>query len=553
MRMWLALLGGWSLGVCAATVPTTARDFQVPGTQVGDVPVDHARSSSECRACHGGYAAHAEPHATWAGSLMALGGKDPLFYAQLATANQDAAEVGQFCLRCHVPVAVGNGHVATADGSALTAIDREGVSCHFCHSMVDPIYKPGISPPVDAAILGALAEVPAHVGNAMFVLDPQDRRRGPREVASPHATEVSPFHRDSAMCGTCHDVGNVATTRRADGSWRYNALDTPADSANPWLQYPLERTYTEWKLSSFAQGGVDLGGRFGGNRGPVVSSCQDCHMPTVAERACAWCEQREDLAVHSFAGAAVPSLDLIAAHTAGDPAVQPAHIAAGRAAALSMLLRAADLELSMEGGELVSRVINQSGHKLPTGHIEGRRVWLNLRYFDADGVLIAEHGRYDYASATLDETGTMVHEMLVGLSPDAAAATGHPPGLTGHMALADTIEKDTRIPPRGYQQQAFIDGGAPAVGHDYADGEHWYEARRPLPAGTERIRATLYYQTLPRSYIEHLRAANTSDHWGDTLHALWLQTGRGAPIVMTSTQLAMGDRLHRDGFEQDPR
>jgi hypothetical protein len=121
------------------------------------------------------------------------------------------------------------------------------------------------------------------------------------------------------------------------------------------------------------------------------------------------------------------------------------------------------------------------------------------------------------------------------------------------MALADTIEKDTRIPPRGYRRDAFIDGGAPAVGHDYADGEHWYERRRPLPGGTERIRATLYYQTLPRSYIEHLRDANTSDHWGDTLHALWLQTGRGAPIAMTSAQLSMGDQLHRDGCERDPR
>jgi hypothetical protein len=400
MKALWVLFGLASLGVVAATVPTTPRDFLVPGTQFGDVPVDHARSSSECRACHGGYAPQAEPHATWAGSLMALGGKDPLFYAQLATANQDAAHVGQFCLRCHVPVAVGNGHVQQADGSALTAIDREGVSCHFCHSMVDPIYKPGISPPVDESILGALAEVPGHVGNAMFVLDPQDRRRGPRAVDSPHATEVSPFHRDSAMCGSCHDVGNVVTTRRADGSWRYNMLDTPAENSDPWMQYPLERTYTEWKLSSFAQGGVDLGGRFGGNRGPVVASCQDCHMPTVSGRACAWCEVRGDLAAHTFAGAAVPSLDLIAAHTGGDPDVQPAHIAAGRAAALSMLLRAADLELTVDGGDLVSRVINQSGHKLPTGHIEGRRVWLNVRYYDAHGVLIAEQGRYDEASAT---------------------------------------------------------------------------------------------------------------------------------------------------------
>lgn len=29
---------------------------------------------------------------------MANGGRDPIFYAQMATANQDAAEVGTFCV-----------------------------------------------------------------------------------------------------------------------------------------------------------------------------------------------------------------------------------------------------------------------------------------------------------------------------------------------------------------------------------------------------------------------------------------------------------------------
>lgn len=36
--------------------------------------------------------------------------------------------------------------------------------------------------------------------------------------------------------------------------------------------------------------------------------------------------------------------------------------------------------------------MNVTGHKLPTGHIEGRRVWLNVQVFDpSSGVL--EHLR----------------------------------------------------------------------------------------------------------------------------------------------------------------
>ncbi len=162
-----------------------------------------------------------------------------------------------------------------------------------------------------------------------------------------------------------------------------------------------------------------------------------------------------------------------------------------------------------------------------------------------------EHGGYNEATATLDEASTTVYEMLVGLSAEAAGVTGHPAGQTSHMALADTIVKDTRIPPRGFANASFNAAGAPAVGMAYADGQYWHERSASLPVGTDRVVATLYYQSLPRSYIEHLREANTTDQWGETLHTLWQQTGRGAPIRMAQASLSLGDVLLRDGFEAD--
>ena len=92
-----------------------------PGTQVGDMPLSALRPASECKTCHGDFDPANEPYATWAGSLMALGGHDPLFFAQMTTANQDVANVGSFCLRCHVPAAVVTGHVANPSGSSLDA------------------------------------------------------------------------------------------------------------------------------------------------------------------------------------------------------------------------------------------------------------------------------------------------------------------------------------------------------------------------------------------------------------------------------------------------
>jgi hypothetical protein len=557
--IWLALVLVWAgagrPAVAQLPIPMTQEDFRVPGTQVGDMPDEYLYPASVCRGCHGNYPSelsHVELLGNWAGSLMALGGKDPLYIAQVSTANQDVANVGSFCTRCHLPVSVVTGHVAQADGSTLDARDKEGVTCHFCHSMVDPVYKQGISPPEDVAILAALTNVPLHSANGMFVLDPTGTRRGPREDAEPpHDFLPSPFHRESALCGTCHDVGNVAVSKQSNGTYRYNLIDTQSPSHDPAQQFPLERTYTEWKLSAFAVGnGVDLGGRFGGTRGPLVSTCQDCHMPGVAGPPCKNCSDRPDLASHSFAGAAVPTLDLIAAFTANDPQVDPEHIARGRAAALAMLQRAASLELTRDGNEVIARVTNETGHKLPTGHIEGRRVWLNLRFLDASGALLGETGHYDTATQHLDETSTTVYEMHVGLSADAAAATGLTVGVTTRMALADTIEKDSRIPPRGFANAAFEAAGAPVVGAvTYADGQYWHERRYVMPANTDRVDAKLYYQTLPRHYIEALRDGNVTDDKGDILYALWENTGKGAPVPMAGTGISFGTVVMRNGFE----
>ena len=532
----------------ADPVPATLRDFHLSGTQVGDAHADAFQTPQQCAACHSETGTSADPYASWKGSLMANGGRDPLFFAQLATANQDVANVGYFCLRCHVPMAVVSGNVLVADGSTLSERDRDGVDCHFCHAMVDPRYQAGSSPPRDAEVLAALESIPAHTGNAMFVLDPDGVRRGPRTDAEPsHELLVSPYHRSSDLCGTCHDVGNVAVSRQTDGSYRYNALDTPPESEDLASHFPLERTYTEWKLSAFADGGVDMGGRFGGEGGGVVSSCQDCHMPVRAGQACRFGPERSDLRSHDFAGASSWVLDIIGRYYIDDPAVDQDALAVGMAAADDMLARAASLDLLQDaGGVLRARVINETGHKLPTGHIEGRRAWVQVRLRDAQGNLLREYGAYDADTAELDETDTPVYEMAVGLSEGAAAATGNTPGRTTHMALADTIVKDSRIPPRGFHNADYAAAGAPTVGHAYADGQYWDDARFWIPAGTVRAEVAVLYQTVTRHYIEALRDANYSDHWGQTLHDLWEQSGRAAPITMASATIDLGSFVRGD-------
>lgn len=533
-------LVGLSILALAARVPMTMRDFHVPGTQMGDVNPAFFETSQNCAMCHGNFDPLNEPYRPWAGSLMGQAGRDPLFFAQMTNANQDVDNVGYYCMRCHVPMSIVTGHAAEPSGATMDAVDRDGVSCKLCHTMVDPIYRPGVSPPEDQAILAVMADLPQYYGNAMFVLDPNALRRGPYDDPfSPHDAIYSSFLKTSEFCGTCHDVGNVAVTRAADGTYAYNAFDQPSPTTDPHGQFPLERTYTEWKLSAFASGGVDMGGRFGGAGASVVQTCQDCHMPRFSGQGCFFGPERPDLARHDFSGSAAWVLEIIGLHYQNSPEVNQAALAAGRQRAISMLERAASLELDQLGPTLHVRVVNETGHKLPTGHIEGRRAWLNLRFFDAAGQLLREFGHYDHQEAELDEQGIPVYEMKIGLSPAAAAAVGLPAGETTHMSLADVIVKDTRIPPRGFNNAAYEAAGAPAVAADYADGQYWHDAYFSIPAGAARAEATANYQIVTRHYIEALHEGNATDAWGQILHDLWLQTDRAPPVAMATAALSI--------------
>lgn len=523
-------------GEADAAAPIDLRDFHVPGTQLGDLPPTALLRPGDCAACHGSQSLPAGPFSTWSASLMSVAGRDPLFFAQLATANQDVPGVGYYCLRCHVPVSIMTGNAGDPSGKTLSSRDRDGVTCHLCHAMVDPSLPSG-SPKGDDLIVGALADPPSHFGNAQFVIDPAGLRRGPYEDAGAlHPFTASPFYRRSELCGTCHDVGNPAVLR-TDGGYAYDPPKTPASNPDPTAQFPLERTFSEWRASAFAQGGVDLGGRFGGAGASVVSTCADCHMPREAAQGCIFSPSRPDLARHDFAGASAWVLDIVALREGTN--VDQAALANGHANAVSMLQRAATLSLTKTSSQIQVRVQNESGHKLPTGHIEGRRVFLDVIFTDATNAILAEHGRWDPQTGDLGGAPTTVFEMEIGLSPTAAKLTGLPAGPTTHMSLADVVVKDNRIPPRGFANAAFDAVGAGAVGATYADGQHWADVPFTIPQGATHVKVRLLYQTVTREYVDALVKGNKTDGWGAELESLWLQTNRAPPIEMAVVEASI--------------
>ena len=182
---------------------------------------------------------------------------------------------------------------------------------------------------------------------------------------------------------------------------------------------------------------------------------------------------------------------------------------AGKERARELLKTAAKLELTFAGEQRATlRITNLTGHKLPTGYPEGRRMWVHAEFADADGRMISQIGQYGEKKDTLfgnpvavptllDAEATRVYESLPGLSDEQAAKHGKPAGASFHFVLNDVIVKDNRIPPKGFNNHSFAEHQCEPIAATYADGQHWDDVKLALPAGTVNVHVRLMYQVHP--------------------------------------------------------
>jgi hypothetical protein len=552
LPQWAVVAGGFS---APATPWGGGIDFTPHGTQPG--LIFGLDESQTCNACHRGSADDGtltfRPFPSWGGSMMANATRDPLFWAALDVANHDVPGVGDYCLRCHTSAGWYGGRVVKpgfgapnndvtlgAAGCLLsgsydkqdTDSDFGGLQCHFCHRLMPE---------------GPNGE-PTLVGNANAWLDDEPCplggppcRRGPYDYDNdgvdgyepPHEWAYSEFHTQSAICGLCHDV----TTPDTDiGPLKTLKL---ADGTDTGLPFPVERTYSEWQQSAYSQ-----------VANPDAKTCQACHMPVSYDENASACifgggpDRTGDLPVHEFVGGNtwIPGIikgefsdtsDIpgsyggIGREASFDQTVAWAREMLGDAAALDTTIEAFTPPTADNDGSLALnvRVTNLSGHKLPSGYSEGRRMWLNVQVRDANGALVFESGAYDSASASLAvDPQARVYETLQGIFNHNGTNTCDVVDGDGdalfHFVLSDCIAKDNRIPPLGFEPATAGDPNgyelrpvgatypetAPGSGIlvNYDDAAYTLEvpAGTPLPLSAT---ARLYYQTSSREYIEFLR------------------------------------------------
>lgn len=445
------------------------------GLLLGQVPLPGTSSVSvalsppnACGRCHGIFDPNSA-YETWVGSVMGHAARDPVFLAAMTIGEQDHPGVGDFCLRCHAPEAWLMGRCFPSDGSRLRANDS-GVTCSACHRMLPNPY----------------------VRDGQYIVADDSIIRGPYAVS--HATHQNTYEAwisDSKLCGTCHTFVSPVVERR------------DLSGMGMGVGFPEQTTYLEWEASVFSR--------------PGGKACKDCHLPEDMGPVAANEQPRPDRSNHGIAGANTFLLDAIDfLYPDLDIAQQ---LAVGRSRIRAVLRTAARLELidppaMVQRGQAVPlhlRLTNLSGHKLPSGYPEGRQMYVTAR----SSTLAWERG------TNLDATSG---EPIDPVEKYEARHGIHDFGLSHHLALADTIFFDNRLPPEGFVPTATT---AP-VGKVYpevAPGvlQHWDDltvtATIPCDPGLDRVSGDfeLRYLVLPKRYVDQLVAANRGTDRGTKL------------------------------------
>jgi len=479
MNKWipisLLVFGGIFLLTTAQAAEVVPPEIQMPGTQPNEV--GNFESPDRCDNCHAGYDVNPEiePATGWRGAAMGNAGRDPVFWATLAIAEQDFDGAGDLCIRCHSAGGWYGGRSTPTDGSGLAASDDNGIDCDTCHTMTNPDnseHAGVMNAPFTANCSDDDTDnnscsdtSEGYYGSGMLSLwgGGSDKLGPYSDAEARHQFMQSSFHRNVDFCGSCHDVSNSAVGDLApnhgtqDGAPPVIAngvlggpIEEKAAFNNPPYAYGIvERTFSEYKASAFPttpvsaftslpadlriQGGsievthqaANIAGT-GGNYEDGSTryfSCQSCHMRPVEAKGCNknGAPIRKDMPQHDQTGGNYWFANMTQYQDAngtlrlggGLTGNQILAMDLGQQRAVDHLTQAASLEVN---GETV-KVINLTGHKLITGYPEGRRMWLRIEWRDADDNLIRVDGEYGGIGIYVtDENGDQVEvESIIDL------------------------------------------------------------------------------------------------------------------------------------------
>ena len=593
-----AKLSKASISELSALLGSTS-DFTSHGTQPG-LTFD-VLNANNCGDCHTGFTAddlNFTPTATWSGSMMANATRDPLFWAAVDIANQDLPGVGDYCIRCHTPMGFYNGH--TKDGSGdlsfsngckltgtVSSLDNQlneyqGVNCHFCHRQ-EPQGPSGENLMVNNSNIWLDDEKCNNPdGNVNF----GPCRKGPYNppLQDFHAWEFSGFIKKGEFCGSCHNVSSPEILTNGTLTIARKLWDNGVETD---VAMPLERTFDEWKSSLFSD--LVFVDKFGGDAVTTLpdlkkgQTCQDCHMPQSFDPKARACSQTPEgsrtgnLKKHELAGGnswmpavlkQIYGADLSAGTLDRNAAYdRTIGYAINMLQNQSALVETSIISSTATEAQVKVKVTNLTGHKLPSGYPEGRRMWINLTVKDSNDAIIFESGAYDVNTAILTKDASIkVYEAQQGIWDEVLSNCDINDNgeQQFHFVLNNCIAKDNRIPPLGFIGGSDLELKPVAANYPVDPNNplalvNFDETNYTIaiPNGTSlplSVVATLKYQTASKEYIEFLDNENTTadentlcDRTQTTgpatqsrtafMKTLWENNGKSAPVDMGNSMV----------------
>lgn len=379
----LLLLAGLVYAVVLARQADLAA-VQTAGAASRPVGPVSFQPASECMACHNGLVTPSGEDVSigvsWRASMMAQSSRDPYWQAAVRRETIDhpehAAAIEDECSICHTPMTTYPARAAGGLGVVFANLPivpgqanplaADGVSCTACHQIT-----PARLGTPESFTGGYVINV-TRPGVPSPMYGPYDVDAGRMQImqsATGHTPMRSLHIQQSELCATCHTLFTQALD--ADG----RVVGRLAE------QVP----YLEWRHSAYQ-----------GER-----SCQDCHMPVVAEPtpiASVLGVPREGLNRHTFVGGNAFMLRMLNRFRQDLGVTAPADELEAAADATERHLRTstADLDIvdAQRDGNVVSFTVgvrNRAGHKFPTGY-PSRRAWLHVAVRDASGRVLFESG-----------------------------------------------------------------------------------------------------------------------------------------------------------------
>jgi hypothetical protein len=504
------------------------------------------------------------PYGEWRYSMMGLSGRDPIFFAQLASERNIHSKIdGQpnaglyiddLCLRCHGVMGerqfkLDTGQMFPRDqlndpNSKYGALGRDGVSCTVCHH----IAAEGLGKP--ETFTGEFKTSPPNEVYGPFknaVTLPMKNGLG----IEPKNTTENQIE-SSALCGSCHTI--QIPVYKSDGS-------PVMDRGKPKL-FDEQATYLEWLNSDFQNEIAPFG------KDP--QTCQHCHMPAdyqghklaykianiedntfpkVAFRAPdkdITLEVRDPFYRHTLIGVNLFALEMFGQFRkdlglySSDPMLpNPSETTSSHdtAVASSLDLASKSVELKILSAQKINgslesdvELVNLAGHSLPSG-VGFRRAFINFQVLDASGKTLWVSGNTSAEGVIVDSAGKpLVTEFF---SPAQQKFQVHrwqnnpitsddqvqiyeelvvnPEGLltTSFLSLDHRV-KDNRLQPKGWNPNGPYAGETKSEGTgadpDYTNGSGRSVVRYQIPlnaatSAASQVRATLYYQTIPPYYL----------------------------------------------------